>query len=531
MVTSLIQRANRGGAGLLLAGLFLFMAYVAYALPMLYAYFESVNFVYVNAWDEETYLSYQGALGSLTVPGYWASGAIVYVLQNIGLSGGEVNILFDCVLTPVTCVLLVQIFREINIGTKRAMIYAGVVLCSPILFNLANPLLSGLTRTYGALGYGWEYYQSALRSPEPQLSYFLVALGVLSYLKSNKFFWLLLITPFLYFFVGVSYAYFLVCGVILLNKRFFKREAGIVKILIACVASYLCVSLGFVLFDWLFLSKDPFIGSMPDAYVKRHSPMLPISGLLSAFFVGVQVFLKQRFSIVCNRHIQLQFFIMLSLLLLCNIHVVSGVMLSYKNYLDYSTSLVAGISIVIFLDFLKVHGIKGAGACAFAVSLSILYLTFRAYGLDFSKLEYRYFRGLQFDSVEEYNAATIDPMSIVIMDSDLSAKLPYSVSRMPIPLFSYQYNFPLVANGCRPVLERMQHVFTALKDDPKVSAELNFAYMNASIQSFSGQKYVPLSEQKDYPLSRFCGALTVSGNIKVLEHRFKDDGWITFKLF
>ncbi len=70
--------------------LFVVLAYLSYAFPMIYAYFESVNFIYVNAWDEETYLSYQGALGSLTVPGYWASGATVYTLQYLGLSGGVI---------------------------------------------------------------------------------------------------------------------------------------------------------------------------------------------------------------------------------------------------------------------------------------------------------------------------------------------------------------------------------------------------------------------------------------------------------
>ena len=84
--------SGRGG----LSVLFVILAYLSYAFPMIYAYFESVNFIYVNAWDEETYLSYQGALGALSVPGYWASGAIVYTLQHLGLSGGEVNILFDC---------------------------------------------------------------------------------------------------------------------------------------------------------------------------------------------------------------------------------------------------------------------------------------------------------------------------------------------------------------------------------------------------------------------------------------------------
>ncbi|QAY87758.1 hypothetical protein [Pseudomonas arsenicoxydans] len=527
-----LKRASETISGsLALKIFFVVLAYLSYSIPMIYAYFESVNFIYVNAWDEETYLSYQGALGSLAVPGYWASGAIVYTLQVVGLSGGEINIIFDCLLTPITFFLLVFILRGLNVEYGRALIYATVILFSPILFNFGNPLVSHLAREYKVLGYGWEYYQSVLRTPEPQLSYFFVVLAVAGYLKTRKMLCLFVLLPLLYFYVGISYAYFLVCVFILLSSRFFNKCLNFWRISIACIVSYLVISFGFMIFDFLFLSKDPFIAATPDAYIKSHAPMLPVSGIVTFCLLLLQLALASRYAIKDNKHVHAQFFIVLSLFLICNIHVVSGVMLSYKNYIDYSSSLVAGVGIVVFLDFLRCHAIKGERFVFFVVVSLILYLTFKAYGFSFSKVEYKYFRGLQFNSVEEYKAVSNDPMSIVIQDSDLSAKLPYSVSKMAVPLFSYQYNFPLVANGCRAVLERMEAVAHSLQNGSPSNPVLNFDYFDASIKAFSGQKYVPLELQKDFPANEICKKIPMNGSIKVLSNQFKDDGWIKIKLF
>lgn len=532
MVFAVLKQASEKiSENLTLKVVFVALAYLSYAIPMVYAYFESVNFIYVNAWDEETYLSYQGAIASLTTPGYWASGAIVYGLQHLGLSGGEVNILFDCLLTPATFLLLVYILRQLNVGLGQALVYSVIILFAPILFNFGNPLISHLTREYGIFGYGWEYYQSALRTPEPQLSYFFVALALAGYIKTKKVFWLFVPLPLLYFYVGIAYAYFLVGGCLLLHPYFYDRKLNWLRIGVACLISYLVVSLGFIFFDFLFLSKIPFMLASPNAYIKSHVPIIPISGLVTLGLLVVQVVLAKRYSVRETKHLHIQFFITLSLFFVCNVHVVSGVMLSYKNYIDYSSGLVAGAGIVVFLDFLKVNAIKGTKIVCCAVALLVLYLTFKAYGFDFEKMEYNYFRGLQFTSTEEYKAASSDPMSVVIQDSDLSAKLPYSVSMMPIPLFSYQYNFPLAANGCRNVLERMVAVADLLKKAPPDNRVLNNGYFDNAIKAFSGQNYVPLEKQKYFPLNEVCKDLPMHGEVKVLGDQFKDNGWITIKLF
>jgi len=525
---ALMKAPSSFSATLLLVAL----AYLSYATPMIYAYFESTNFIYVNAWDEETYLSYQGALAALKVPGYWTSGAVVYLLQNLGLSGGDINVVFDCLITPLTFLLLTWSLRASHVEKKRALIYSIIILFTPILFNFGNPLIEELfTRSYGLLGYGWEPYQSILRTPEPQLSFFLVALAIVGYLKTKKTVLLFAPLPFLYFYVAISYGYFLVGYCLLTQVSFFSRSSLTLRIVLASLLSYLTISLGFSIFDLLFLSKDAFIIAAPNIYIKSHVPVIPISGIVTLGLLAIQRQLSRHHDIKERSHIEAQLFVTLSLFLICNIHVLSGTMLSYKNYMDYSTSLIGGAGIAVFLDFLKKNKIKYARLVCGLMVLYILSLTFRAYGFNFNTMEYSYFRGLQFTSSEDYKRAYQDPMSIVIPDRDLSAKLPYSVSKMPIPLFSYQYNFPLIANGCRPVLDRMESVTATLKSLPDSLPLSNIDYFESAIKAFSGQNYVPLEKQHEFPLSKFCSDLPMQGKIHVLENRFKDNGWIKIKLF
>lgn len=516
------------GATLLLVAL----AYLSYATPMIYAYFESTNFIYVNAWDEETYLSYQGALGALKIPGYWTSGAVVYLLQNLGLSGGDINVMFDCLITPLTFLLLAWGLGTLGIEKKRALIYSIIILFTPILFNFGNPLIKTLfTRSYGLLGYGWEPYQSILRTPEPQLSFFLVALAMAGYLKTKKIILLFAPLPFLYFYVAISYGYFLVGYYLLTRVRFFSARARTQRIVLTSLLSYLMIAVGFSIFDWLFLSKDAFIVATPNTYIASHVPVIPISGIVTLVLLAVQTRLSRRHEIPERSHNAAQLFVTLSLFLICNIHVFSGIMLSYKNYMDYSTSLIGGAGIVIFLDFLKKNNIKNSNLACGLVVLYILNLTFKAYGFSFETLEYNYFRGLQFNSSEDYKRAYQDPMSIIITDRDLSAKLPYSVPKLPTLLFSYPYNFPLIANGCRPVLTRMKDAISTLKALTAPKPYSNLSYFENAINAFSGQNYVPLEKQQAFPTSTYCSALPMQGEVKVLENRFKDNGWIKIKLF
>ena len=45
---------------------------IAVLAPEWWAFFKSEAFVFVNGWDEETYLSWQGVLGAKDSPGYYS---------------------------------------------------------------------------------------------------------------------------------------------------------------------------------------------------------------------------------------------------------------------------------------------------------------------------------------------------------------------------------------------------------------------------------------------------------------------------
>ena len=79
-----------------------------YIIPLIYTWLNMDFFTYVNAWDEETYLTYQGAIGSLKSPGYTLGAALTLLFQYLGLSGSVQNLLFDLILIPLMVFFFVQ---------------------------------------------------------------------------------------------------------------------------------------------------------------------------------------------------------------------------------------------------------------------------------------------------------------------------------------------------------------------------------------------------------------------------------------
>jgi len=166
----------------------LILTVLTYIIPLLYAYFSSDFLIYVNAWDEETYLTYQGAIGTLQTPGYFLFAYITLFFQKFGIAGSVENVIFDLFLIPFMIFLLYTIF--VNYTDKRfyAFLFAVIVLFSSVLFSYANPLLSSLypIRDLRFFMFGHENYASILRTPNPQISYFLVIVTLYIFQKTKK---------------------------------------------------------------------------------------------------------------------------------------------------------------------------------------------------------------------------------------------------------------------------------------------------------------------------------------------------------
>ena len=96
---------------------FSFAILIAVLAPEWYTFFKSETLVFVNAWDEETYLSWQGVLGAVKIPGYYSS-YINLFLHNLGVSGAKQNLIFDSIFFPLT--ILFTSFTFINLQINRA---------------------------------------------------------------------------------------------------------------------------------------------------------------------------------------------------------------------------------------------------------------------------------------------------------------------------------------------------------------------------------------------------------------------------
>jgi len=512
--------------------IFVVFSYLSYVIPLVYSYFNSINFIYVNAWDEETYLSYQGALGAMKVPGHWFSSSLVYVLQNVGFSGANINLIFDCFFVPILFFGLVYTIGRCDIDFYRALFFSVLIIFSPILFNFGNPLISAFfKREYGFFGFGFEPYQSILRTPEPQMSIVLVVLASAFYAKTKKISGLLVVLPFLYFYVAVVYAYALIAAYFIRLPGFYKGGHKIARIVLACLISYFLISIGFSVFDYMFYSKNLFIVGSANLYIKTHIPVVPVAGVFCSLLLVVQLLLSKRIPNIQSGVNELQLFLVLSIFFVSNIHVFSGVMLSYKNYMDYGVGFMGGVSLIVFLQFLLVNRVFVGVLVATLFGCMILCLTLGAYGFSFKEGEYHFFRGLQFKTAEEYRYVSQNPMSIIITDSDLSAKLPYSVAKAGVPLFSYQYNFPLVARGCESVLVKMQEAIDFLQISRPDVYRSKKDYFTRSIEIFSGRNIVTVNAQSKTKESVFCKSFKSEKPFEVLESDFRDDGWQRIKIW
>ncbi len=174
--------------------------------PWIIAVINSNQLMYVNAWDEETYLTYQAGWGLLNRVGYTLDGVIIILFQELGLSGAETNLIFYLIVTPMTALTMAITISRLGISTKHPLALAFLILFSSTLFNQANPLISYADKYFEEIVFsGKEGYSSALRTPQPQLSLLIVSVALFFYSKYKQKWFLFAPIPFLYPFFGIVY--------------------------------------------------------------------------------------------------------------------------------------------------------------------------------------------------------------------------------------------------------------------------------------------------------------------------------------
>lgn len=273
-------------------------------------------------------------------------------------------------------------------------------------------------------------------------------------MKSNRLI-LLLPLPFLYFYVAIPYFYFLI---IFFYLATFTQTVNFKNILISSLFAYILIAVGIILMDKLFLQNTHIVLYTKEYYFRTHEVFVPLVSVVSLFFFSIQY---KAYSIDNKKNsltlLHLQTFILLGTFLLGNIQIISGYFLSYKNYYDYSFSILAGISISIFLysmvNIFKNNFVKYIAMLAFLFPMLYIHLT--SQGFQFSKMQFKIYMGegtLPKNSIEKIIK---DPTHALITSLDLRSKVAYALPHITIPPLSYQYRFPFIERQCT----HNQHLF------------------------------------------------------------------------
>ena len=130
---------------------------MSFVIPILVAYNSSNLFIYVNAWDEEFYLTSFAAERTKNAYGYFVSGSITNFFQNLGISGSIQNLISDIFLVPVIFAFVFYSLLKFRIQ-KHNNFLTAIILFFSVCINYANPIIVeiyGRSRQLETVMPGW----------------------------------------------------------------------------------------------------------------------------------------------------------------------------------------------------------------------------------------------------------------------------------------------------------------------------------------------------------------------------------------
>lgn len=417
---------------------------LAVLAPEWWAFFKSDLLVFVNGWDEETYLSWQGVLGAIQIPGY-SSSYLNLLLHNLGISGATQNLIFDTVLLPLTILFSGLIFRNLNFAKERIFVYALILCLSSVLFNYANPVVSYILGTYdGAaiLMAGHEYYPSILRTPNPQFSYFALSVTIYFFTKYRRGWILILPLPLMYFYVAIPYLFLIF---FLYSSRYMQKLlniSGITNTAITFILIYFLVSSAVALLFYIggLYNPENHLRQYSQFFIEARRPQIPLMlGLLMCVFGAL--FFIGKLNIDKKKLVFLGW-IFLAGVATVNMHVVAGLMLSQKNYYDYGLSVLLSLFLVLTIDLIVSVRVRNAIIVIIIVLVSWLSLksqmTYSMHSIAMSKKV-----SLVVGDMKD------DPLHILVPQIEVSSLVAYSAPKMLSPPFSYLYYFNFIERQCK----------------------------------------------------------------------------------
>lgn len=420
------------------------LCFLSFSIPQIYSFGVSDIFQYVNGWDEAVYLSFQGSKSARFDPTYFALN-IIYGLHLLGISGAVQNLIFDTVVMPLVFLLLCAGLKKYCRAVEAAA-YAGLIFFSGVFLSYVNPIIRhtyGLPRGAHFIMPGADAFISILRTPNPQFSIVLIITAVVVYLRIYKKDWILLLPcPFLYGFTLLPYASMLSI-LMLFNRGWIK---GYKSLIAANAAVFILISIALSAFDMLYLRQTEVINT--PQYFPGHNFYIPLSGLVSLLLYGA-LWGMTRLRKVPLTFRENAFFAttIFTMFVITNYQVISGFMLTYKNFQDYGNYFLFGILLSSWFYILGEKGLIPEGlrkVGLIAVLTAVFGLMLYGSGFNFNKMSYKIYIGNTLKDLKEIEKIEKSPMTSVVLNSLTSANIAYSRAKMEFPILSYAYVFSFI---------------------------------------------------------------------------------------
>ncbi len=420
--------------------------FLSYSVPHIVCFLLSTADTYLNAPNEETYLSFEMVDFARKLPFYFSCN-IAYLFHQLGIPGSSLNALFDLILVPVTVFLVYKIILSFGVPENRSILYSVIILFCSVLFDHTNPLIDYFYNDNWLkflIVPGAQHNASILKTPEPQFSYFLISLAIFFRLKTEKEWVLFLPLPFLHFFVFVGYAFLLI--VYLINKYILTQPVNKTGEHLFLNKTILSILVTYIVFSMLYLAAALLMYGDSVAMVKRygyhyietHRMVIPIQSLilvpLSILFI---TWMKRGYSI--GREGLLAIALTVMTFALTNMQVINGFMLDHKSLHDYVITILSGVAMVAALEMCYKRSLV-SDAYLDRVVMVLLIGIF----LFVAKTNTILLGGQLFGerlTAQEIQKVRSDPLHAIITDRSISARIAYASPKMPYPPFSYQYCF------------------------------------------------------------------------------------------
>jgi hypothetical protein len=415
--------------------------FLTYLIPQWYSFVTSKAFVFTNGWDEEFYLSWQGVEAAKAMAGTYSL-HLSWLMHMMGISGAVQNLLLDTLLPPLTAMLVYLSLRRYELPAVAAAGYAVLICFGSVLFNANNPLISlqlGQTRTATVwFMSAWEVYPSILRTPNPEISFFLISAAVYGYARFGKWWLLLLPLPLLYFFCAIAYGFVLVAGFTYAQLRLRFGAGWRAAVVCSGILTFLAAGAGLIALSFAMGLYQPenLIRNTPYLFSETRRPQFPVGAIVLAvlFTVGVRAgWLRLE-----RRWMAPILILGLTSIGIVNLHIFTGFMMSQKNYYDYGLSVVFPIALVIAIQAIRWEVARSLALIAALISVSALcYKSQKIWFGQATKYGAEIAPGI--DRLRK------DPLRAIIPDWSAAGRAAYSTPKLLSPL-SYIYWYAI--NQC-----------------------------------------------------------------------------------